>query len=223
MTSDTYIFSSSQLKTMLIGSGYREIVGLNLATEKLDYNKFVVALNELVRSGALYTENEEFLMSENVREIITTLGQAKWFDLIRTKKTSLADICCYRTHRIMIVRNVQANKEWYSFSSISSEDFCNILLDDGYLPPDNAEDLFYDEDLEEFEDSFVFDPLSTIGEDIPVLFSLDISVNIDNHTYMRVIDYHFFRYIVLYDGKEMKRCAYSKDIFKKVFLSLMER
>ena len=223
MMSNTYIFSSRQLKTMLIGKGYKKVVGLNLATEKLDYKQSALALNELVKSGALYTEDETFFMSEDVREIITVLGKAEKFDIIRTKKANLADICCYRAHKLMIVRNIQANKDWYSISFLSLNDFYDTLLDDGYLPSDNVDGLFYDDELEEYENSVVFDPLSTIGESVPVLFSLDISVKTDSYRYMRVMDYYFFRYIVVSDGKEIKRYAYSREKFREVFLSLMER
>lgn len=223
MMKDTYIFSSRQLKTLLIGKGYKKIVGLNLKTDELGYNQSARALNKLVKTGAVYTEDETFLMSEDVREIITVLGNAEKFDVIRTKKDNLADICCYRAHKLMMVRNIQANKDWYSFSFLSLEDFYELLLDDGYLPDDNVDDLFYDDELEEFENPIVFDPLSAIGETVPVLFSLDISVNTDCHKYMRIMDYYFFRYIVVSDGEGEKRYAYSRKKFKEVFLPLMER
>lgn len=222
MMSDTYVFSSRQMKTMLIGKGFRKIVGLNLDTE-LDYNMSTQALNELVKLGVLYTEDETFIMSEEVREIVTVLGEAEEFDIIHTKKENLSDICCYRTDKLMLVRNVQGNNDWYSFSFVSLEEFYDILLDDGYLPADNIDDLFYDDGLEDFEKSVVVDALSIIDETIPVLFSLDVSVKTDSHRYIRIMDYYFFRYIVVSDGKEVKRYAYSRKKFNEVFLLLMER
>lgn len=222
---DIYVFSDEQLKVLLSGCGFSRISGIKLYSSEIDDNATIRTLNKLVLAGILFPTDGKFVLRDDIKSIITVLGNAENYDVIHSKFSILPDLCCYRGEKLLVCSSRNHNINQYDFYFADAEELFENLEGQGYFPAEPKEDLFYENSLEEFEkDKMISDnsdyPLENSSS---VIFSIELSLkDRSEYKYMKIIEYYFFIYILFYDGKNKKRFLYKAKKAKEIFKALME-
>ncbi len=222
-----YIFTANQLKVLVKGSGYSRIVGLNLPSSPLDNQDIVEALGELMGSNMITSDGKRFLGTVISKKISVLLAASENYFAIHTYKDDIPDLCCFINNGSTDILVCSAeNKQLYSLKFLCVDELFNNLSGEGYFC--NKSEFFDIESktLEEYEKNIFsgYNPNNPLSSDCAVPFAIErIDLNGKSVSYLRIIDYYFFSYILFFDGNKTERTELNNDTLKSYFKRLVTR
>lgn len=216
------ILSQNQIKVLLRGSGYYYVRGMTLDNTKIDDYTLIDALNSLVRQGMLKNSGDSFVMTGDIRKIITMLGQSSSFAAVRTRNIYLPDLCCYIGDEILACDLMKRRNKDVSFLLTNADCFIDELRDEGYFPSDEEPELFDEAELAEYDKSVITELTidNTLSEYSKIIFMTErTDCNPRQKQCLAVIEYYLYSYILYFEGSKVCREPYTfmrlKEVLKK--------
>lgn len=223
---ETYIFTKDQLRVLLSGCGYKQIIGINPGQQKLTNQEVINEINELVKMGILISDGEKFIMNDNVNNIIKQIGTANQYIAIHSRNSLLPDLCCYSGSKLLISSFDECNSNIIKFSQLDVNELADKLLSEGYFPSINESDFCIDDDeLINYENKVFRSLLSEtpLDENSSVILDIQFSKHLQKEDkWLRVVEYPLYNYIIINLGKSVSRVLFDEDNAKaflnKLFL-----
>ena len=215
-----YSFTYDQLKVLLLGCGYNKVAGLNIANTTLENEQALNALNELSKSGFIFSDGESFEVDSEIKRIISCLGESSGYMVVHSNSLSLPDKCLFLSDKVLMCSSRNNDKTHICAQYIGYEDVFGSFLDEGYVPAQDSDFVLDEAELVEYEKEIFLDyrPNDALSSSSSVLFSVEeLSIDSQLLRYMRVVDYYFYTYIVYYDGENTTRELYSNENIKNYF------
>lgn len=207
-----YLLSQNELRVLLKGSGYLSVTGISLSQSKISDEVVLNTLNKLVNKGIISNSSNGFVMSDEVRKMITCLGASKSFFAIRSNIRSLTDLCCYIGDNILVCDMMKQRNNDIKMYMISYDEFIISLQDEGYLPVDEWEIPIDEDELEEYEKEFIQSQLLSVrlDEGSKISFSVTLSgYACDELRRIDIITYPLYSYIRFTANNNVSRWIYS--------------
>lgn len=219
-----YLLSSAQVKSLLVGMGYRRTVGLKIDDAIVDDQMMISSLNQLTNEGLINSDGENFSLQNDLRDIINQLGNATCFMGIRSKKKSLPDLCVFPGNKLLLCEQEKSSGVNFKFGFCSRNNLFKRFCEEGYFPEfENCGSIDEDE-LEVFENEYLnlCDDLDPICEDSrESLFLFYTHLN-ENRRCFKVINYFMYRYILLSDGEKNLRYLFTRENVEMLLLKFLE-
>lgn len=218
-SAERIILSQNQLKVLLKGSNYSTVKGITLDKTEIDSSVLANTLNTLVRRNMLTNNGENFVMSENIRRIINTIGESQGFVILRSRNAFLPDLCCYIGDKVLVCDQMKHRKNDVSFSVTDADTVIDELLEEGYFPFDEELSPYNENDLLLYDESLLceINLNHSLREDSKIVFSAEISnINLEKRCYLAIVEYYLYNYIILFDGRTLHRELYSFSKIKQL-------
>lgn len=219
-----YKFSVLELKTLLKGSGYHSLPGIDLGDEALENEAVMNTLNKMNNEKMIFSNGESFILCDDIREIIEVIGKSEEYFALHTLNDQLPDLCIYSSSDTLILVSQRGNPSFVIVETTDIPGLFDKLFNEGYLTFRDCFVLPSIGDLEEYEEELFLDldPNAPINK-ASLLFTIeknDIKKNLLK--YLRIVDYYFSTYISVYDGKVKTRYVYSKDKIKECIKEIIK-
>ncbi len=221
---EIYYFTQNQLKVLLKGSGYSVVSGIALNNTILDNSTVLNTLNELTNMKIIAIDGNSFCLNNEIREIVSSLGNALEYISVRSSNPYLPDKCCFNGGKILVCYSRSQNENYISAYFANADDLFLDFCDEGYFPKKDEDFPINEDELIEYESESVgsIQPDKPIASNSPMLFSAECAYKDGTvHKYVRIIDYYFYNYILYFDGTEVIREIYKRCTAKKYFERLM--
>lgn len=195
---EIYGFSTNQLKTLLLGSGFSDVIGIESDSSQLDNETVLESLNELAKKQYIVSDTERFICDAVVKRIVDVIGGADICVAVRTPVNSLPDLCIYPSEPLLLCYNRSDNISAYF---AEPEELVSVLEDDGYICTENDSLIMEESPITEFEKGRMFGSEVVSSSDCVRL----IMENTQSKAIMHIVDYYFYSYIRFEHGRFLSR------------------